>query len=266
MLPRSSAAVDNLVVLASAGSTNDEAVARAATSPDFTVIVTDVQTAGRGRLGRTWVAPAGKTLAISVLLRPRLPGGESLDFDHYGWLPLIAGVAMTQAVGTVLPPHRVGLKWPNDVLVGTDGAEAKVCGILAELVPAEGAVVIGAGINLTIERAELPTPTSTSLALAGAEDTELADRVLSAYLVALRSLTAEFIRLGGDAEGSGIRSLVTEFCTTLGRNVRVELPGGGELFGVATGIDRSGRLQVTARSDGRLTAVAAGDVTHLRYE
>jgi BirA family biotin operon repressor/biotin-[acetyl-CoA-carboxylase] ligase len=262
MLTRSLAAVPNLLELESTGSTNDELVRRAASSGDFTVIVTDDQTAGRGRLGRVWIAPPGKTLAISVLLRPRLPGGEQLDFDHFGWLPLIAGVAMTQAVGSVLPPERVGLKWPNDVLVD----DHKVCGILAELVPAEGAVVIGAGINLTIARDELPTETSTSLALAGADEAQLADRVLSAYLVALRDLSSEFIRIGGDVEGSGIRSLVTEYCTSLGRDVRVELPDGSDLHGVATGIDRSGRLQVTVRSDGRLTAVAAGDVTHLRYE
>ncbi len=251
-----------LLHLESTGSTNDELVSRAATSPDFSVVVTDDQTAGRGRLGRVWIAPPGKTLAISVLLRPRLPGGEALAFDHYGWLPLIAGVAMTQAVGSVLPPHRVGLKWPNDVLVD----DKKVCGILAELVPAGTEVVIGAGINLTFAQEELPTETSTSLALAGADEIDLADRVLSAYLLALRDLTGEFVRIGGDADGSGIHSLVTEYCTTLGRDVRVQLPGGGDLFGVATGIDRSGRLQVTASSDGRLTAVAAGDVTHLRYE
>ncbi|CAN5286002.1 biotin--[acetyl-CoA-carboxylase] ligase [soil metagenome] len=262
MLPRSTAAVENLLVLASAGSTNDELVAHAAASPDFDVVVTDDQRAGRGRLGRVWVAPPGKTLAISVLLRPRLPGGEALAFDHFGWLPLIAGVAMTRAVASVVPAHRVGLKWPNDVLVD----DKKVSGILAELVPAEGAVVIGAGINLTIARDELPTETSTSLLLAGADETELADRVLSVYLGELRDLTRGFVSVGGDAEGSDIRALVTEYCTTLGRDVRVELPGGGDLFGVATGIDRSGRLEVTSRADGRLSAVAAGDVTHLRYE
>lgn len=261
-LPRSSAAVERLVILPSAGSTNDELVARAAGEPDFSVLVTDEQTAGRGRLGRAWTAPAGKSLAISVLLRPRLPGGENLAFDHYGWLPLLAGAAMTAAVATVIPAERVGLKWPNDVLV--DGL--KVSGLLAELVATENAVVLGAGLNLTMTRDELPTETSTSLVLAGAEPDGLADRVLLAYLEGLRDLYRSFVRLGGDAEGSGIRSLVTDLCITLGRTVRVELPGGGELVGVATGIDTAGRVQVTSSADGRMTAVAAGDVTHLRYE
>lgn len=210
----------DLLVLESAGSTNDELVARASSSADFAVVVTANQTAGRGRLGRVWVAPPGKSLAISVLLRPRLPGGEGLDFEHFGWLPLVAGVAMTQAVETVLTQRRVGLKWPNDVLVD----DRKVSGILTELIPAEGAVVVGAGINLTMGTDELPTETSTSLTLAGADEFELADRVLSAYLRALRDLVTEFVRVGGDAEGSGIRSLVAEYCTTLGRSVGGEPP------------------------------------------
>lgn len=262
--PRSLAAVEHLRVLESAGSTNDVLVGSAAGEPHFSVVVTDEQTAGRGRLGRVWVAPPGKTLAISVLLRPRTPDGDPMDFDLFGWLPLIAGAAMTTAVASVLPADRVGLKWPNDVLV--DGL--KVSGILAELVPSENAVVIGAGINLSMTHDELPTPTSTSLELAGAipAGDELADTILSTYLGTLRDLVDEYAGAGADADGSGIRSLVTELCITLGHSVRVELPGGSELLGIATGLDASGRLEVTDPVDGRRTAVAAGDVTHLRYE
>ncbi len=102
-LPLSRAAVPRLEFLASAGSTNDE-MREAATGPDAAawphgaVIVTDDQTRGRGRLGRTWLAPTGKSLAISVLLRPELPGGAQFPPEGYGWIPLIAGAAMTEAV------------------------------------------------------------------------------------------------------------------------------------------------------------------------
>jgi BirA family biotin operon repressor/biotin-[acetyl-CoA-carboxylase] ligase len=255
-------AIASLDVVAETGSTNDDLVAGSAGRDDLAVLVAASQTAGRGRHGRAWLAPPGTTIAISVLLRPRMPGGEQLAPRHYGWLPLVAGVAMAEAVGAVLPPERVGLKWPNDVQV--DGR--KVSGILAELVPADGSVVVGAGVNLSIAADALPTPVSSSLALEGAElsGDELADVVLSGYLRALAGLYREFVRLGGDAEASGIRDAVVERCSTLGRPVRVELPGGDDVRGVASAIDATGRLLVTSSADGRTVAVAAGDVTHLR--
>ena len=262
-LPLSETIANRLLILAEAGSTNDELVALAGSEPDFSVVVTGNQTAGRGRLGRRWVAPAGSSLATSVLVRPVLPAGEPLAITHYGWLPLIAGAAMARALQPLVS-GRVGLKWPNDVQI--DGL--KVCGVLAELVPPGDAVVIGAGVNLSMTRDELPTATSTSLALAGATlvGDELADAVLSGYLTQLRSLLGDFLRYGADAEASGTLGLISELCTTLGQQVRVELPGGVDLFGAATGIDGSGRLQLRRSTDGLAMAVAAGDVTHLRYE
>ena len=263
-LPLSASLVDTLVRLDTAGSTNDELVAIAAESAEFTVVVTGDQTAGRGRLGRVWVAPPGASLAISVLLRPVLPAGEPLELKHFGWLPLIAGVAMTAAVQTVVPAHRVGLKWPNDVQI--DGL--KVSGLLAELLPTGDAVVIGAGVNLSLDREQLPTPVSTSLSLSGARMSgdELADAVLSSYLENLRELYTDFVRLGADPVGSGIAGRIAELCTTIGAQVKVELPGADDLVGTAVGIDGSGRLQVRRSFDGQVVAVAAGDVTHLRYE
>jgi BirA family biotin operon repressor/biotin-[acetyl-CoA-carboxylase] ligase len=268
-LPLSAAVSARLEILNECGSTNTELVARASGAdaeswPDFSVIVTGSQTHGRGRLGRVWVAPAGQTLAISVLLRPRLPTGRPLELDHYGWLPLIAGIAMTTAIAPLVPTHSVRLKWPNDVQI--DGLKAS--GLLAELLPGARAVVMGAGLNLTIAQSDLPTPTSTSLALNDpvVPDTELADRALAGYLTELGRLYAEFLRFGADPESSGIGEKLRTLCSTLGSQVRVLLPGGDELLGTATGIDRSGRLSVKKSSDGRIVAVAAGDVTHLRYE
>jgi BirA family biotin operon repressor/biotin-[acetyl-CoA-carboxylase] ligase len=268
LLPRSAELVD-LIVLDTARSTNDILTGMPEAS-DFTVVVTDNQTSGRGRLGRVWTAPAGKTLAISVLLRPVLPAGEPLGIERFGWLPLIAGIAMATSVASVVPSERVSLKWPNDVLIGG----RKVSGILAELLPAADAVVIGAGVNILLDHDELPVPTATSVLLArqgqngavGDEDDSLFDEVLSGYLTSLRELVTAFLRVGADADASGILELVTGWCSTLGQEVRVQLPGGTDLLGVATGIDPAGRLIVRRTSDGAVQTVAAGDVTHLRYE
>lgn len=252
-LPLSRAIAEHLDVLAEVGSTNVELVARAATTdlPHFLVVATTNQTAGKGRLGRVWVAPAGKTIAVSVLLRPTVALGDAL-----GWLPLLAGLAMVRAVASLVPEHTVTLKWPNDVHI--DGL--KVSGLLAELVP--GGVVIGAGLNLTMTSDELPTPTSTSLTLMGARDDEIVDAALSAYLRELGLLYSEFAAEKFDA-ATGLRAAVIAACSTLGRGVRVELPDGSDLFGTAEDIDPFGRLVVRA-DDGPHT-IAAGDVTHVRY-
>jgi BirA family biotin operon repressor/biotin-[acetyl-CoA-carboxylase] ligase len=272
-LPQSLGQAATLSVLATIGSTNDELVRRANASAvdlaEFSVLLTTDQTAGRGRLGRVWVAPAGKTIAVSVLLRPRLEGragsvGVALGLEHFGWLPLLAGIAMTRSVAERVPKHRVTLKWPNDVQI--DGA--KVAGILAELLPGGDAVVIGVGVNLTIERAELPTETSTSLLLNGVDlaGDELADAVLSVFLRELKSLYRGFLDHGADPDTSGVRAALLEHCSTIGQRVKVQLPGDTTLLGAAIDVDRDGRLMVRDTTNDVVQAVAAGDVTHLRYE
>lgn len=265
-LSRAQDIATELIVLPEVGSTNDamRALATERHVPEFTVIVSGNQTAGRGRLGRVWVAPPGGTIAISVLLRPTLRGGEPLGTAHFGWFPLIAGEAMRRAVHGLVPERRVGLKWPNDVQI--DGA--KVSGILTELLPDAASLVVGVGVNLELTEAELPVPTATSLALAGASERgdELTDSVVATFLTELRALCGDFVSLGGDAEASGTLETVSESCTTLGQEVRVNMPSGSDIVGVATAIDSSGRLIVRSSADGHVSAVAAGDVTHLRYE
>ncbi|HEV7951095.1 MAG TPA: biotin--[acetyl-CoA-carboxylase] ligase [Glaciihabitans sp.] len=261
--PRSSE-VASLTVLEQTPSTNDDLRAIAATSPEFTAVVTLDQTQGRGRMGRVWSAPAGQCLAVSVLLRPTAPSGQPLTLDAFGWLPLLAGLAMTRTVANLVPDHRVSLKWPNDVLV--DGK--KVCGLLAELLPTADGVVMGSGVNLSIPADNLPTPVSTSLGLEGATliGDELADAVLAGYLTELRALYSDYLSHNGDARRSGLLAAVSAECSSIGQQVRVELPGGGTLTGVATGLDSAGRLLVKNSADATVQAVAAGDVTHLRYE
>ncbi|MET0990102.1 MAG: biotin--[acetyl-CoA-carboxylase] ligase [Glaciihabitans sp.] len=261
--PRS-AAVATLTVVEETASTNDDLLAVAAASEEFTVIATGSQTSGRGRLGRVWQAPPGMTLAASVLLKPRLPAGEGVLVDRFGWLPLLAGLAMTRSISAVLPDATVSLKWPNDVLV--DGK--KVSGLLAELLPTLDGVIIGSGVNLSIPAEALPTPVSTSIGLHNPEldGDALADAVLGGYLEQLRELYGRYLDAGADAAASGLLAEVTAACGSIGQPVRVELPDGSTMHGVAVSLDVSGRLLVKRSGDDALQAVAAGDVTHLRYE
>lgn len=264
-LTRTRSAVPRLRILEETGSTNDvlAQLVREGDEPHLSTVMTMNQTRGRGRLGRSWATPAGRALAASVLLRPVLPSGAALEPDALGWLPLIAGAAMSSSVDALVGGGRTGLKWPNDVQV--DGL--KVCGVLAELVT-PSAVIVGTGVNLVLDRDELPVTTATSVRLAGVEGSvdDLADLVLSRYLARLGELLTRFLDAGADARASGIHRVTSEWCRTLGRQVRVSLPGGDDLFGVATGIDATGCLLVRSELTGETRAVAAGDVTHLRYE
>jgi len=250
-LTRSALVASSLVVLPECASTNAELRERArdaAAWPHLSVLLTDSQTAGRGRLDRTWNTPPGSALALSVLLRD-LPA----DPVAWGWIPLAAGVAMTDAVAARLPGHEVGLKWPNDVLV--DGR--KICGILAEVT--EGAVIVGTGVNTAMTAQQLPVPTATSFAALGVDVD--ADRLVADYLVGLDAAIAGLSR-SGDAVASGLHAEATARCLTLGRTVDVSMPDGTTLNGAATRLAADGRLVI---DDGSAEhEVLSGDVVHVR--
>lgn len=235
-------------VVASTESTNADLLADAA-APDRSVLVAEHQLAGRGRLDRSWTSPARAGLTFSALLRPELPKPE------WGWLPLLAGVAVAEAVREVtgLTP---GLKWPNDLLA-PDGR--KLAGILVQT--AGPAVVVGIGLNVDTSAAELPVVTATSLALAGAAGV---DR--TALLVAiLRRLDARYAQwgdVGGDAGACGLAAAYRETCATLGRSVQVRLADDEVLEGEAVDVDALGRLVLRTADGDR--AVVAGDVEHVR--
>ncbi|MET7395064.1 biotin--[acetyl-CoA-carboxylase] ligase [Dactylosporangium sp. NPDC005572] len=242
----------DLRVVASTGSTNADVAALALKgAPEGLVIVAEQQTAGRGRLGRQWESPPRAGLALSILLRPAVPP------SRLGWLPLLAGVALAESVRRVARLDAY-LKWPNDLLVQGD---RKTAGILAEGV-ADGAVVVGIGLNTTLREHELPRPDATSLALAGAASADR-DPLLRALLRSFQELYLQWRDAGGDPAASGLREAYLFHCGTIGRRVQASLPGGVSLTGVATGIDDDGRLQVTD-GFGVIHAVAAGDVVHVR--
>ena len=227
-------------------STNLEAARR----PDpWRVVVADHQSGGRGRMARLWEAPPAASVAVSVVLP--MAGAE------WGWLPLLTGMAMAQALEQVAGvPAR--LKWPNDVLV--DGA--KICGVLCEIVPAsrgEALVVAGAGANVDQSREELPVDSATSLRLCGVAGVRRED-LLVAHLTGLAGLHRAWTR--GGAEMDELRRRYRSRCVTIGSDVQVHQPSGAVARGRAVAVDDAGRLVLDGRS-GRV-AHAAGDVVHVR--
>jgi BirA family biotin operon repressor/biotin-[acetyl-CoA-carboxylase] ligase len=234
-------------VLDRAGSTNALVADRArAGEPEWLVLVAEHQTAGRGRLDRTWETPDRAALTFSVLLRPDVPA------ERWPWLPLLTGYAVASALRHA--GADAGLKWPNDVTLGA----GKVAGILLERVdtPEGPAAVLGIGINVSTTRAELPVETATSLALEGVD----ADRtdLLSAVLGRLADRYDEWRA----TDGASLAADYQRACTTIGQEVRVDLPSGQPLNGVAAGVDDAGRLLVET-ADG-IVPVGAGDVVHVR--
>jgi BirA family transcriptional regulator, biotin operon repressor / biotin---[acetyl-CoA-carboxylase] ligase len=210
-------------------STNDRArelAARGATHG--TIVTAGAQTAGRGRQGRTWTAPAGSSLLVSLVLRA-----------YDGLLPLRAGLAVADLAG---PTARV--KWPNDVLIGG----RKVAGILAETRPTEGWAVLGIGLNAALDLNDLPTDLRATAATLGRTRGEL-DRVLEELLERLTAWLAAPV----DEVLPALRA----------RDALLDLPvawNGGD--GVGAGIDDAGRLLIR-RGDGSQTMLDAGEV-HLR--
>lgn len=224
--------------------------AHAGEEPGF-VLVTEHQTAGRGRLDRAWETPARSSLTFSVLLRPAVPPGD------WPWLPLLTGYAVQAALADRLPD--IALKWPNDVLV--DGAGSglgrKVAGILVERIETDRGpmAVVGVGINVDQTLDELPVALATSVSL---ETGEPVDRtgLLGQVLGSLHGLQ------GLIEDTDALRRAYADVCVTLGRTVDVHLPGGDVRRGEALDIDGSGAL-VVGTEEGALT-VAAGDVVHVR--
>ena len=212
-------------VVARTGSTNSDLIARAvAGEAEGMVLAAEEQVAGRGRLDRTWVAPARSALTFSVLLRPPLPAAS------WPLLPLLAGLAVLDALADRYGVTAV-LKWPNDVLA----RDRKLAGILAE--SAGDAVVIGVGLNVLQKTGELPVETAVSLA---ALTDEPVDRSI-VLLAVLRAFEARYgAWLEADGEPGELLSSYRRKCSTIGQEVRVELAT-GTLTGRATGVQGMAR-------------------------
>lgn len=216
-------------------------------APEGTLVITDHQTADRGRLGRQWIAPAGSSLLMSLIFRPKVAPAQVQR------LTMICGLAAVDAVESETG-LKAGLKWPNDILVGG----AKAGGILTEVGLRGDRVdyaVVGIGMNVNLDPAQLPRDLLM-------EATSLAHVLGEAVprLPLLRALLQEVenrylaLQSGHSPHGEWAERLVT-----LGRAVTVEL-GDGVVQGVAEGVDADGALLVRL-AEGRLQPVLAGDVT-----
>ena len=244
-MPRQPAAPRSVITRVTCPSTQDiirdEALAGA---PAGTIAVTDHQSAGRGRRGRTWEAPPGRALMLSYLARPSRPLAE------LGPLALVVGIVIAERL-----PVPTRLRWPNDLVIGG----GKTGGILVELVtPPAGApfAVIGIGINANLTAAELP-PTdrlpATSLLVEGGVEV---DRValLESIAVGLDDALAAFDHTGF----APFASRFAQLDALAGHRLALRL-GADEATGVAAGVDADGRL-LLRDEDGAVRSYAAGEV------
>ena len=231
--------------VAETGSTNADLLTEARDGAPFgSVLVTEHQTAGRGRLGRRWDAPPGSSLLVSILLPPALAAG------HPQRLTQAVALAATEACERVAGVSPT-LKWPNDLLVGN----RKLAGILAESLVTGGAltaVVVGLGLNVNWPQ-EVPEELTDRMTALNHEVGHDVDRLalLDALLAALAA-----------TDWPGLARAYRARLATLGSDVRVDL-GSSQLIGRADDVTDAGELVVVA-SDGRRHQVTAGHVVHQR--
>ncbi|MEO6793502.1 MAG: biotin--[acetyl-CoA-carboxylase] ligase [Mycobacterium sp.] len=240
-----------LDVVAETGSTNADLLARSAAGEDIdgAVLLAEHQTAGRGRHGRHWVAPPRSQLALSVGV-----DADMVPPSGWGWLTLATGVAVADALAEVTG-LQVGLKWPNDVIVG----DGKLAGILAEVAAPKAVIVVGLGLNVTMTAAEAPDPAAVSLAMLGASATDRniwADKVLRHLATRIAAW-----RSAGGADDALVADYRRHSCT-LGARVRADIPGDQRVEGIAEAIDETGRLVINTGE--KTVTVSAGDITRLR--
>ncbi|MEN9324616.1 MAG: hypothetical protein RL414_370 [Actinomycetota bacterium] len=208
------------------------------------VIAAEFQSAGRGRLNRTFEANKSRSLLFSFYYKPEV------DRESWGWIPLVAGMAVTNILNK--DKNIFVTKWPNDVLVlhsNNSEETKKVAGVLVE-VHSEG-VIIGIGINVGMQKEELPVDTATSLAIEGL--TQLDRNQL------LADVLNEFARLVAQWEsGFDLAPSYCETSSTIGRKVKVDGVDGASRSGRATGVGLNGELLLEGDQ-----AIYSGDVIHL---
>ena len=237
----------------------------------FTALIADDQTAGRGRVGRSWYSATGRSVLVSVLLA--LPAALR---DQIGWLTLIGGAAARAAVETTTRAAAL-ISWPNDVVLrvpapGTTAPSApaphtpatrKIAGIIGEYVgERDGQIfaVVGMGLNLSLTEDELPTPTSASLLSAGLP-VPSRDAVMAAWIAGLRARIEALTIAGGDPEASGILDEINSCCETLRPGVTVGRPRNTPIHGTGQAILADGSLQVL--TDEGVVNVSSGEVSLL---
>ncbi len=245
-----------LYYFASTGSTNVEAKRLAATgAPEGTVLIADEQTAGRGRLGRRWSAPANTCLLMSLLFRPALLPSQAPRLTML--CSLAAAEAIEEHTGLA-----VAIKWPNDLVVPQPSSAphlyGKLGGLLTETAISAGTIlfaVVGMGINVNVDPAALG-PVMTPATSLSAELGRPVDRAALLADILQRIEDRHPHLTGGQLSGDWARRLVT-----IGQRVTVTSAGASEsVDGLAAGVDHDGALQVRDLA-GNLHLIAVGDVT-----
>ncbi len=245
-----------LYYFASTGSTNVEAKRLAATgAPEGTVLIADEQTAGRGRLGRRWSAPANTCLLMSLLFRPALLPSQAPRLTML--CSLAAAEAIEEHTGLA-----VAIKWPNDLVVPQPSSAphlyGKLGGLLTETAISAGTIlfaVVGMGINVNVDPAALG-PVMTPATSLSAELGRPVDRAALLADILQRIEDRHPHVTGGQLSGDWARRLVT-----IGQRVTVTSAGASEsVDGLAAGVDPDGALQVRDLA-GNLHLIAVGDVT-----
>ena len=203
------------------------------------VLVAEYQSAGRGRLDRKFIVPPRKGLTFSFCIET--------DSD-FGWIPLLTGLAVSQAINDYIGSKLVEIKWPNDLIIG----EKKLGGILSEKV-GSGAVV-GVGINIFQNQSELPLADAITLSDAKVKKEIDRSELLSQILHRLGEVLSYLDKYELDKYKNDYR----EMCSTIGKLVRVTLPTGEVVEDMAIGISADGSLLLKSRE------VTVGDTAHLR--
>ena len=232
------------------GSTNDDLYERAAAgAPERSVVVADFQTAGKGRLDRTWEAVRGTNLLCSLLFRD-----DSSRMHRY---PRIVGLA-ARAACVELAGVRPEMKWPNDLVVGT----RKLGGLLAVASPRDGFVVVGIGVNVGWSPSGATNLVAEAANASFSPTSEAPGAESIAPLSLLSAMLTEIDRRHPLVE-SQLHAEHRSALATLGLHVRVELREGATVTGIAEDIDEESRL-VVRDDQGKRHVVEVGDVIHLR--
>jgi BirA family transcriptional regulator, biotin operon repressor / biotin---[acetyl-CoA-carboxylase] ligase len=246
-------------------STNREAVQLAQAEVEHgTVIVADSQTAGRGRLSRSWFSPAGANLYCSVVLRTARPPERLTEW--LSWLPLISALAAAEAIEQVSSIH-VSVKWPNDLLI----SERKVGGILCESGTGTRSgpfQIIGIGVNVNLDRNDWPADLRASATSIWDERKIVVDRnrLLAQLLHELEQCLDELAIHGT----SRLALAYHQRCTTIGHRVQATLANGEVLVGLAEGVGQDGSLRVQPQAaqlgsgTPEIIHLRVADIIHIR--
>ncbi len=224
------------------GSTQDDLVERveAGVAVAKSVIAAEFQSAGRGRLDRSFVAPQSSALTFSIYIEPKV------NREEWSFIPLLAGLSMQEALTALDKSVTVGIKWPNDLLI----AEKKIAGIISQATPR--GVVIGIGVNVGMQIDELPVEHATSLAIANFAELDR-NKILATFLNFFE------VHLQVWELGQTFTAQYRLASVTLGREVEISLPGDELIKATATGISETGALILDSGRE-----VFVGDVIHLR--